>query len=58
MPIQIVFWVLYLLALVFGFIIPAAGPSPFNWRGSAGSLLIFVLIGILGWQVFGAAIRG
>jgi hypothetical protein len=54
MPIQIAFWILMLLGLIFGVF---NGPAPFSWRGSAPSLILFLLIGILGWQVFGAALK-
>jgi hypothetical protein len=33
------------------------GPTPFSWRNSAGNLILFLLIGILGWSVFGAALK-
>jgi hypothetical protein len=54
MPIAIAFWVLMLLWLIFGVVV---GPTPFSWRGSAGNLLLFVLIALLGWHVFGAALK-
>lgn len=53
MSLQLLFWVLYIVALVFSAYTNRAG-----WPGWAGGgLLYFVLIGILGWQVFGAAIH-
>jgi TctA family transporter len=53
MNLQLLFWVLYLIALVFSLYqnrtaIPA-------WAG--GSLIQFILIGVLGWAVFGAAVH-
>jgi hypothetical protein len=55
MTTSILFWVLMLISLVFGFA---------SWRGAAGpygpagnSLLLFILLLLLGWQVFGAPIR-
>jgi len=46
------FWILYVISLLF------CGYSwwPFN-QGHAPSLLIYILIGLLGWGVFGAPIR-
>ncbi len=57
MPLSILFWVLYLLALVlsvWGIYEPGQPPA---FRAWGGSLLIFILVGLLGWQVFGAAVR-
>jgi hypothetical protein len=54
MPISLIFWVLMLCWLVFGLV---TGPRPFNLVGFGGSLLLFILLGLLGWAVFGAAIH-
>jgi len=56
MTLSVLFWVLYIVSLVFGgwAYWPASGG---NMRPLGGTLLIFILIGILGWQVFGAAIH-
>lgn len=43
-----------LLWAVFGVF---GGPTPFSWRGNAGNLILFLLVGLLGWQVFGAALK-
>lgn len=54
MTLALLFWVLYIVALVFGcYSNRATFPA---WVG--GGLLHFILIGILGWAVFGAAVRG
>lgn len=53
MNLQLLFWVLYLVALIFGAYTNRASLP--GWAG--GSLLHFILIGILGWAVFGAAIH-
>lgn len=56
MSIGIAFWVCYLVALIFGAWTnwPASG----NIRPFGGTLLFFLLIGLLGYKVFGAAIHG
>lgn len=56
MSIGLVFWILYLIALVFGawWNWPAGG----NFRPFGGTLLVFVLIGLIGWKLFGAPIHG
>ena len=57
MSIGLLFWILYIIALVFGLWSnwPATGPA---FRPLGGTLLIFVLIGLLGWKCFGAAVHG
>jgi len=53
MSLSILFWVLYVVALVFG-----AYSNRANFPGwFGGSLVQFILIGVLGWAVFGAAVR-
>lgn len=54
MPLAVLFWVLMVVWLVFGFW-SRPQPSPPFWWG--GWLLNFVLFAILGWQVFGPAVR-
>ena len=56
MSIGLLFWLLMLLSLIFGW---------WHWRGNAGpygpvgiNLLLFVLLALIGWKVFGAPIRG
>ncbi len=61
MQLNLLFWILMLFWAIFG-VFPtwprtaAAGTRPDYWP-FAGSLLLFVLIGLLGWQVFGAAVH-
>lgn len=54
MSLSLLFWVLYIVSLVFS--LWTAAPNYKAWAG--GSLIHFILIGILGWAVFGAAIKG
>lgn len=53
MPLGIAFWVIALVCLIFGFW-SSRNPNyaPYLWSAP------FVLILILGWQVFGPAIHG
>jgi len=53
MPLAILFWVLMIVWMVFGYIGRPAN-APYYWPGA---LLNFVLFAILGWAVFGAAIK-
>jgi len=62
MPISLLFWILYLLALFFGIfpqwpgaIAPGQPRTPYFVFG--GSLLFFVLVGLLGWHDFGAPLQ-
>lgn len=57
MPAGLIFWMLMILWAVFGVGYPyfVASPNPHVVRG--GSLLLFVLLALLGWQVFGAAVK-
>lgn len=57
MPLSILFWVIYIIALIVGFwgyYEPAAPGWP---RRAGGHIVIWILIGLLGWHVFGPAIR-
>ena len=57
MTLAVLFWVLMIIWLIFGFWNnwPAQGTAP--WRPIGGHLLTWVLLAILGWQVFGPAIH-
>lgn len=57
MPLQIWFWVFYVVAFLFYNWVTYDSARPwFRWGG--GGLLIFILIGILGYKVFGSAVTG
>ena len=47
-----------LILLIFGFLgaRPASG-QPWNWGSVGMSLIVWVLLALLGWQVFGPAIH-
>ena len=59
MPRGIIFWVLMIIWLVFGMVINfgAQGFGIAHYGTIANSLLEFVLFALLGWQVYGPAIR-
>lgn len=52
----LVFWVLMLLWLVLGFYLFGYGANSYGPLGF--NLLLFVLLAVLGWGVFGPPIRG
>lgn len=54
MTIGLVFWILMLLWLVFGL----WTRWPLAFPAAGGDLLLFVLLLLLGWKVFGAPIHG
>lgn len=55
MSISLLFWVLMLFWLIFG-LVPTWPIT--NYRPLAGNVILFILIGILGWKVFGPALHG
>ena len=57
MTLAILFWVLYIVALVFGVWSGYTPGGPFAFKTWGGGFLVFVLIGILGWATFGAPVK-
>ena len=57
MPLALLFWVLMLLWLVLGFWTSWPGRQPLPYGPVGSNLLLFVLLGLLGWAVFGAAVK-
>jgi len=60
MALGVLFWILYLLALVAWFWgyyeAPVAGQSPWFRRGG-GPIVLWVLVGLIGYRLFGPAIH-
>jgi hypothetical protein len=57
MPIGLLFWVLMILWLIFGFVWYRNGTSwSYGWGGN--TLLLFVLLFLLGWAEFGFILQG
>jgi hypothetical protein len=56
MKISLLFWVLMLIWLVFGLWAywPATTGSPMAFGLVGGNLLLFVVISLVGWKVFGS----
>jgi hypothetical protein len=54
MSLGICFWVLMIITLVFGFIVA----WPLNPKLTGPGLLVFILLALLGWKVFGPALHG
>ena len=53
MSIGLLFWVIMVVGLLFGFYTNRA--TPFVWMSN--SLVLWVLLALLGWAVFGPAIH-
>jgi hypothetical protein len=55
---QFVFWGVMLLAVIFGFGSPFATDQKWGNRLTlGGNLMLFILLGLLGWTVFGDPIK-
>jgi hypothetical protein len=52
----LVFWIIMVVAVVFQVGVWQA-PDRMGRYGWAGGFVVFVLLALLGWQVFGAAIK-
>lgn len=50
------FWIIYVVIGVFGFYLGYTSPATDRRMGGA-LLLIFILVGLVGWGVFGPPIR-
>jgi len=59
MSLSLLFWVLMLLCLAFGFWTGwTTPPAQRNLRAIGGDLILFLLLLVLGWEQFGAPIKG
>jgi hypothetical protein len=56
MPLGLLFWIIVLIYVLLG-AFSRFGPAPGPYWGYGGWFLEIILIVILGWQVFGAAIK-
>lgn len=57
MPLAYIFWLLMILWAIFGLGYPVYTETPNRRITLGGNLLLFVLIVLLGWQVFGSAVK-
>ena len=57
MPMGLLFWVLMILWLIFGFLSGGAGEWS-RWAFYGDHVLVFVLFALLGWKCFGKPIQG
>jgi hypothetical protein len=58
MPYELLFWIIMLFLILFGFA-SNGNPTFFGaWGWLPSSLLLWVLLALLGWKVFGPALHG
>jgi hypothetical protein len=58
MSIGLLFWILYVIAVIFGPFAVWPKDSATGWKPFGGSLLLFILLFLVGWRVFGFVIQG
>lgn len=58
MEISMIFWILMLLWLLFGLYWNRGEFGTGNYGVFGGNLLLFILLFLLGWKVFGFVIKG
>ncbi len=58
MSIGLLFWILMVLWLLFGLWSNRGPIQGGDWSPVGGSLLLFILLFLLGWRVFGFIIQG
>lgn len=56
MPLGVLFWVLYVVSLVAGLWGSYDG-QPLWYKRFSGYVVLWILVGILGWHVFGPVVR-
>ena len=57
MTLSVLFWVLMIVSLIFGFWAHYEPAQPFQFKTGGYNLLIFVLLAILGWAQFGWPVK-
>jgi len=57
MPLGLFFWVLYVVAIVLGFWSNYEAGQPLWYRRAGAYLMLWILVGILGWATFGAVVH-
>jgi hypothetical protein len=58
MPLSVAFWILMIIWFIFGLYGNRENIRGGNYGPFGGSLLLFILLFILGWKVFGFPIQG
>lgn len=58
MTLEVWFWIIYVLALLFGFYSEYTPGQPYPFPRGVRHFVFFILIGLLGLRVFGGPIKG
>ena len=58
MTLSVLYWVMMLLWALFGVFPFFPRGEERNWHPFGGSLLLFILLALVGWKVFGSPLRG
>ena len=53
----VLFWVLMILWLVFGLWSEYTAGQRYPFKRGFGNLLVFILLAIVGWQIFGTPVQ-
>jgi membrane protein YdbS with pleckstrin-like domain len=57
MPLGILFWVVYVIAILFGVWSNYEAAQPLWFKRAGAYLVLWLLVGFLGWQVFGPVVK-
>lgn len=57
MPMGYLFWTIYVIAILFGVWSNYEAGQPLWYRRAGAYLILWILVGILGWHDFGALIK-
>lgn len=57
MPLGILFWVVYVIAILFGFWSNYEPAQPLWYRKAGAYLVLWLLVGMLGWATFGPVVK-
>ena len=57
MPLGILFWVVYVIAILFGLWSNYEANQPLWFKRAGAYSILWLLVGILGWAVFGSVVK-
>jgi hypothetical protein len=57
MPLSFFFWMIYVLVLIIGVWFNYEPAQPLWYRRAGSYIALWILVGILGWEVFGSVVR-
>lgn len=57
MPLKVWFWVIYVIAILSGLWSNYEANQPLWYRKAGAYLVLWILVGILGWEVFGSLVQ-